>query len=139
MLPGTLYRKASNSRAEGITKTKSPESSVSKGDVQQDGLSLSGKLVSSGEGRCGREEGTGTEPNPAPVGGGCFRTCSWCGSVAMGVGRRLGGRLPAPGESCSWAAKEQEARGHCSSSEDSWEMPSYSSFSSFLVSSLELE
>lgn len=64
--PRILYGEARNSRAEGTRKTKSPESSVSKGGAQQDGLRPSGTLALSGEGRCGEKEGTGTEPNPAP-------------------------------------------------------------------------
>lgn len=44
------------------------ESRVSKGDAQQDGLRLNGKSALSGEGRCAGEEGTGTEPDPAPGG-----------------------------------------------------------------------
>lgn len=36
--------------------------------AQQAGLRLNGKLALSGGGRCVGEEGTGTEPNPAPVG-----------------------------------------------------------------------
>lgn len=44
----------------------------------------------------------------------------------------MGAGLPVPGEGCSSVAEEQAALrvvGHCSSSEDSWEMPSSSSFS----------
>lgn len=46
--------------------------------------------------------------------------------------RRLGSGLLVPGESCFCVAKEQAAHSHCSSSLNSWEMLSSSSFSSFL-------
>lgn len=66
--PRTLYGEARNSRAEGTRKTKRPESQGSKEGRQQAGPRLNGKLALSGGGRCVGDEGTGTEPNPAPVG-----------------------------------------------------------------------
>lgn len=64
---------------------------------------------------------------------GCRRACSQCGSVQWG-GEGPGSRVPVPRESCSSGGPGAggTARGHCSSSEDSWEIPSSSSFSSFL-------
>lgn len=58
----------------------------SEGGAQQAGLRLDGTLTLSGGGRCVGEEGTGTEPNPAPVGAAEPAAGAWCGSVQWGRG-----------------------------------------------------
>lgn len=135
--PRTLYREARNSRAGGTRETKRPraKSEGSEGGTQQAGLRLDGKLTLSGGGRCVGEEGTGTEPNPAPVGAAEPAAGAWCGSVQWGRGGAgPGSRASSPRGRplLSGQGAGGTASGHCSSSEDSWEMPSSSSFSSFL-------
>lgn len=107
---------------------KEPREQHLQGRAQQGRLRLSGKLALSGEGRCVGKEGTGTEPNPAPVGA----TEPAAGAVVCSGGREgAGSRASGPRGSCSCGGQGagSTARGHCSSSEDSWEMPSSSSFS----------
>lgn len=55
-----------------------------------------------------------------------------CGPGGRGGGSGSGAVCPVPEGNCSSVRKQVARRGHCSSSEDSWEMPSSSSFSSFL-------
>lgn len=63
MFPGTFHGEVRNSRADGSCKTEHPESSVSKGDTQQDSSPLSRKSALAGEGWSGEEGlGTGTKP-----------------------------------------------------------------------------
>lgn len=127
--PRTLCREARNSRAEGTRKTKRPSArrARSKGsEGVRSGLRLDGRLTLSGGGRCVGEEGTGTEPNTAPVGA-AEPGAVVCRGGGEGPGSRASrprGRLLLSGQGAGGTA-----RGHCSSSEDSWEMPSSSSFS----------
>lgn len=134
--PRTLYGEARNSRAEGTRKTKRPESHGSEGGAQQVGLRLNGKLALSGWGRCVREEGTGTEPNPAPLGAAEQSLQLVPGAVVCsGGGEGPGSRASSPRGQLllsGYGAGGTASGDHCSSSEDSWEMPSSSSFSSFL-------
>lgn len=131
--PRTLYGEARNSRAEGTRKTKRPESHGSEGGAQQAGLRLNGKLALSGWGRCVREEGTGTEPNPAPLGAAEQSLQLVPGAVVCsGGGEGPGSRASSPRGQLllsGYGAGGTASGDHCSSSEDSWEMPSSSSFS----------
>lgn len=55
-------------QSRGDLQKKEPRDQRLQGSAQQGRQRLSGKLAMSGEGRCVGKEGTGTKPNPAPVG-----------------------------------------------------------------------
>lgn len=88
MLQGPSTGKPGAAGQEGPAKqsARRAKSEGSEGGTQQAGLRLDGKLTLSGGGRCVGEEGTGTEPNPAPVGAAEPAAGAWCGSVQWGRG-----------------------------------------------------
>lgn len=88
MLPGPSTGKPGTAGQKGPAKQSAQRamSKGSEGGAQQAGLRLDGKLTLSGGGRCVGDRGTGTEPNPAPVGAAEPAAGAWCGSVQWGRG-----------------------------------------------------
>lgn len=126
-------RERSQDPLQGSQEQQGRGDPQNKGGAQQAGLRLNGELALSGGGGCGGEEGTGTEPAPAGAAERAALQRVPGAVVCGGAGRGLGGsRAASPRGRLLLGGKEQAALrvvGHCSSSEDSWEMPSSSSFS----------